>query len=32
MARFPPEDMVTTSVAFNRCLYAQLKQQSFEVR
>lgn len=31
MARFPPEDMVTTSVTFNRCLYAQLKQQDFQV-
>ena len=31
MARFPPEHMVTTLVTFNRTLYAQLKQQEFQV-
>jgi SGT1 protein len=31
MVRFPPEDMVTTLVTFNRTLYAQLKQQEFQV-
>jgi SGT1 protein len=30
MERFPPADMVTTLVTFNRCLYAQLAQQVFE--
>lgn len=32
MARFPPEHMVTMLVTFNRTLYAQLKQQEFQVR
>jgi SGT1 protein len=31
MTRFPPEDMVTALVTFNRTLYAQLKQQEFQV-
>lgn len=31
MARFPPKHMVTTLVTFNRTLYAQLKQQEFQV-
>ena len=30
MQHFPPVDMVTSSVAFSRCLYAQLAQQSFQ--
>jgi hypothetical protein len=31
LARFPPEDMVTMLVTFNRTLYAQIKQQEFQV-
>ncbi|KAK9820566.1 hypothetical protein WJX72_011716 [[Myrmecia] bisecta] len=30
LAHFPAEDMVSTLVTFNRCLYAQLAQQQFE--
>ena len=30
MRNFPPEEMVTSSVIFSRCLYAQLAQQSFQ--
>jgi hypothetical protein len=29
MEHFPPEDMVLTSVTFNRCLYAQIALQDF---